>query len=231
MPSTADSQSFVVQSTADSEASSHDDDRIGDLNLAAAGSLYPNKKMKKEEVEKEEEFDETKPCECCRKLETTKLEHMPGDEYYECNVEEYRDEHEMLRLIYYLRSVDESGGFYVECPPPGFFGGIYNRAHFPCMNFNEKAEISARRAINEYNEKKTKKLEFVRMINATGSPAGHYTIFYLTFEAVDTEMGLKNTYQAVVCYDLWQEAVDEVSVFRSESNEEDLLDRIVLLMR
>ncbi|CAN0877929.1 hypothetical protein LINGRAHAP2_LOCUS12176 [Linum grandiflorum] len=235
MSSTADSQSFVVQSTAystvtisDSKASSQDDDQIGDVNPSTAGSLYPSKKMKKEEFEKmeeekEDDIDETDPCECCLKLETMKLELMPGDEVYGCNAEEYPDEHERLRLIYYLRSVDQSGGFYVDCPPPGFFGGIYNSAHFPFRRFHEKAKISAKHAITKYNDQEKKKLEFVRIKHVTGAPGG-YTVFYLTLEALDPEIGENVTYQAVVSYSSIEECVKNVLIFREESTGEDLLE-------
>ncbi|CAN0877706.1 hypothetical protein LINGRAHAP2_LOCUS12044 [Linum grandiflorum] len=228
--------SAVVDQTAESKSASQDD-QIGD-------SLYPSKKMmmegentgtemeKEKEKEKEkgkEEKTETvyytgKRCENCKKMSTKKFEAMSDDDDYGVGYSE--DEGLRLRVINYKRSVYQSGGFYVDCLPDGFYGGIRNRAHYDYLGFDDAAEESARHCIATYNKNKPNPLEFKRIEHLTAKQ-GNYTIYYLTFHALDPEKpgdDKTETYQAVVRYSFFDGAALDTLVFRKESTGEDLLD-------
>ncbi|CAN0877928.1 hypothetical protein LINGRAHAP2_LOCUS12175 [Linum grandiflorum] len=220
------SESSIVESAADTKSASNDDP-TRDLKMEEEKKQDETvEEMLPEETSEEDSDEEMEICRSCAKLETMKLEHMPGDEVYGCKLNDFDDEREMLRMIYYLRSVDQSGGFYVECPPPGYIGGIYNRAHFPCMNFFRKAKLAARRVVDTYNNSHrqgTKKLEYKGLTNVTGGRSGLYRIFYLTIEALDLEKGETEDYHAVISYSVADRSFDKVDIFR-RSNGEDLLD-------
>ncbi|CAN0877935.1 hypothetical protein LINGRAHAP2_LOCUS12179, partial [Linum grandiflorum] len=93
-------------------------------------------------------------CECCRSLAARVFEPMSDDEDYACPGDDngVGDKGLRLRKINYRRSIYNSGGFTVECPPDGCMGGIYNKAHFQDEYLDDAINESIRHVIDTYNE-------------------------------------------------------------------------------
>ncbi|CAN0877924.1 hypothetical protein LINGRAHAP2_LOCUS12172 [Linum grandiflorum] len=167
-------------------------------------------------------------CECCRRLAVTAFEAMSDDEDYDSfEMEDDDDEAEQqlrLRIIHYTRSVYKSGGFYVECPPNGSMGGIFNMAHFPYSFIDRAANKSLTHAIDTYNTKSGKKLVHQRTLNVTASRANWF-VFYFTFEGLDPDDddGVPRIYETIVSYSSMDHLPREVLVFRRQAGE-DLLE-------
>ncbi|CAN1168861.1 hypothetical protein LINPERPRIM_LOCUS19456 [Linum perenne] len=233
----ADSESGIIERTSDSIAPAADsisasqNEQIEELKSPTDASHESRKrKQMKEDETKEEDTEEEEEtgyypctvCKCCAKLATMEFVPMPDDEDYTGDTDRIREPGLRLRMIHYSRAFAKSGGFEVECPPRGCFGGVYNIDHFPYPGTLTDKKLAAH-AIKEYNAKKGKKLKLGKVVNVTAS-CGVNMVYYLTFEGQDCENNTIDIYQAIVGYYFLKSSMSEVMVFRRKSDGEDLLE-------
>ncbi|CAN1827526.1 hypothetical protein LINPERHAP1_LOCUS31954 [Linum perenne] len=230
----ADSESDVVDRTTDSIAPAADSisaSQAGQIeeSKAPADASHESRKrkqMKEEEMKEEDEEEKVETvyypctvCKCCARLAKTEFVAMPDDGDYASEDDDDPNKPGLrLRMIHYSRAFVKSGGFEVECPPVGGFGGIYNIEHFPYPDTLTDRKL-AEHAIEEYNVKKGKKLNLGKIVNVTAS-CGVNMVYYLTFEALDSENDTIDTYQAIVSYYLLKHMINRVYVFRRKSDGE-----------